>query len=74
LEPKNINQDYLYHEFVDKTFANLSKTAETKKTCFFILNLSDCDCYFGLFALASFLMERRLKEIAIRKTRKPIPY
>ena len=40
-----------------------------QKNLFFILNLIVIViAIFGLFALASFSMERRLKEIAIRKT------
>src|SRR6478752_2485238 len=40
-----------------------------QKNLFFILNLVVIIiAVFGLFALASFSMERRLKEIAIRKT------
>jgi hypothetical protein len=43
---------------------NLSRTAETKKLVF---NLSDCGLLFWIICLSFFSMERRLKEIAIRK-------
>lgn len=67
---KNINQDYPFeYEFVDKTFAKTYLEQLKQKNLFFILNLIVIViAIFGLFALASFSMERRLKEIAIRKT------
>jgi len=67
---KNINQDYPFdYEFVDKGFARTYQEQVKQKDLFFILNLIVIIiAVFGLFALASFSMERRLKEIAIRKT------
>jgi putative ABC transport system permease protein len=67
---KNINQDYPFeYEFVNKSFAKTYEEQVKQKGLFFILNLVVIIiAIFGLFALASFSMERRLKEIAIRKT------
>lgn len=67
---KNINQDYPFeYEFVNKGFARTYQEQVKQKDLFFILNLVVIIiAIFGLFALASFSMERRLKEIAIRKT------
>ncbi|OHT46249.1 ABC transporter permease [Flavobacterium tructae] len=67
---KSINQDYPFeYEFVNKGFARTYQEQVKQKNLFFILNLVVIIiAIFGLFALASFSMERRLKEIAIRKT------
>lgn len=67
---KNVNPDYPFdYEFVDKGFAKTYQEQVKQKDLFFILNLVVIIiAIFGLFALASFSMERRLKEIAIRKT------
>ncbi|WP_264535946.1 ABC transporter permease [Flavobacterium sp. N1736] len=67
---KNINPDYPFdYEFVNKGFAKTYEEQVKQKNLFFILNLVVIIiAVFGLFALASFSMERRLKEIAIRKT------
>ncbi len=67
---KNVNPDYAFdYEFVDKGFARTYQEQVRQKDLFFILNLVVIIiAIFGLFALASFSMERRLKEIAIRKT------
>ncbi|TDW49908.1 putative ABC transport system permease protein [Flavobacterium sp. 270] len=67
---KNVNQDYPFdYEFVNKGFAKTYLEQVKQKDLFFILNLVVIIiAIFGLFALASFSMERRLKEIAIRKT------
>jgi putative ABC transport system permease protein len=67
---KNINPDYPFdYEFVNKGFAKTYQEQVKQKDLFFILNLIVIIiAIFGLFALASFSMERRLKEIAIRKT------
>ena len=67
---KNINSDYPFdYEFVNKGFAKTYEEQVKQKNLFFILNLVVIIiAVFGLFALASFSMERRLKEIAIRKT------
>jgi putative ABC transport system permease protein len=66
----NINPDYPFdYEFVNKGFAKTYEEQVKQKNLFFILNLVVIIiAIFGLFALASFSMERRLKEIAIRKT------
>ena len=67
---KNVNPDYPFdYEFVNKGFAKTYEEQVKQKDVFFILNLVVIViAIFGLFALASFSMERRLKEIAIRKT------
>ncbi|MBZ4036385.1 ABC transporter permease [Flavobacterium sp. 17A] len=67
---KNVNPDYPFdYQFVDKGFAKTYAEQVKQKNLFFILNLVVIViAVFGLFALASFSMERRLKEIAIRKT------
>ncbi|MDP5198698.1 ABC transporter permease [Flavobacterium sp. DG2-3] len=67
---KNVNPDYPFdYEFVNKGFARTYEEQVKQKNLFFILNLVVIViAVFGLFALASFSMERRLKEIAIRKT------
>jgi len=67
---KNVNPDYpFFYEFVNKGFAKTYQEQVKQKDLFFILNLVVIIiAVFGLFALASFSMERRLKEIAIRKT------
>ena len=67
---KNVNPDYPFdYEFVNKDFAKTYQEQVKQKNVFFILNLVVIIiAIFGLFALASFSMERRLKEIAIRKT------
>jgi putative ABC transport system permease protein len=67
---KNINADYPFkYEFVNKEFAKTYEEQVKQKDLFFILNMVVIIiAVFGLFALASFSMERRLKEIAIRKT------
>ncbi|SNR23341.1 ABC transporter permease [Flavobacterium sp. ov086] len=66
----NVNPDYPFdYEFVNKGFAKTYEEQVKQKNLFFILNLVVIIiAIFGLFALASFSMERRLKEIAIRKT------
>lgn len=67
---KNVNPDYPFdYEFVNKGFAKTFEEHVKQKNLFFILNMVVIIiAIFGLFALASFSMERRLKEIAIRKT------
>lgn len=67
---KNVNRDYPFdYEFVNKGFAKTYQEQVKQKDLFFILNVVVIIiAIFGLFALASFSMERRLKEIAIRKT------
>jgi len=56
------------YEFVDKKFQQSYATYTKQQTMFKILNiLVVVIALFGLFSLASFSMERRYKEIAIRK-------
>lgn len=55
--------------FVDKTFARTFEVYVKQKNLFSLLNvIVILIALFGLFALASFSIERRMKEIAIRKT------
>jgi putative ABC transport system permease protein len=57
------------YEFVDKKYARSYNEYVKQKNLFSLLNLVVVlIAIFGLFALASFSMERRLREIAIRKT------
>lgn len=57
------------YEFVDKKYARSYKEYVKQKNLFSLLNIIVVlIAIFGLFALASFSMERRLREIAIRKT------
>jgi len=55
--------------FVDRNFAQTYKKYQDQSQLFSLLNgIVILIAVFGLFALASFSMERRLREIAIRKT------
>nr|WP_315170818.1 ABC transporter permease [uncultured Flavobacterium sp.] len=55
--------------FVDKTFARTFEAYVKQKNLFSLLNVVVIlIALFGLFALASYSIERRMKEIAIRKT------
>lgn len=57
------------YNFVDKNFARTYKDYQNQSKLFSLLNtIVILIAVFGLFALASFSMERRLREIAIRKT------
>jgi len=57
------------YDFVDKNFARTYKQYQNQSQLFSLLNgIVILIAVFGLFALASFSMERRLREIAIRKT------
>lgn len=57
------------YNFVDKNFARTYKEYQNQSKLFSLLNgIVILIAVFGLFALASFSMERRLREIAIRKT------
>lgn len=57
------------YNFVDKNYARTYKKYEDQRNLFALLNvIVILIAVFGLFALASFSMERRLREIAIRKT------
>lgn len=67
---KKVDSEYPFeYNFVDKNFAKTYKKFEDQRNLFALLNIVVIlIAVFGLFALASFSMERRLKEIAIRKT------
>ncbi|MEO8532702.1 MAG: FtsX-like permease family protein, partial [Flavobacterium sp.] len=65
-----VDSEYPFeYNFVDKNFARTYKKYEDQRDLFALLNvIVILIAVFGLFALASFSMERRLREIAIRKT------
>ena len=65
-----VDQEYPFeYDFVDKNFARTYKKYQDQRNLFTLLNVVVIlIAIFGLFALASFSMERRLREIAIRKT------
>jgi putative ABC transport system permease protein len=67
---KNVDQDYPFsYEFVDKQYARTYATYVKQKNLFSLLNfIVILIALFGLFALASYSIQRRMKEIAIRKT------
>jgi len=67
---KNVdNEDLFTYDFVDKQYARTYETYVKQKNLFSLLNvIVILIALFGLFALASFSIERRMKEIAIRKT------
>ncbi|RZJ53385.1 MAG: ABC transporter permease [Flavobacterium sp.] len=67
---KNIDQDYPFtYDFVDKTYARTYKEYINQKNLFSLLNIVVIlIALFGLFALASYSIQSRMKEIAIRKT------
>lgn len=67
---KNIDADYPFHyDFVDKAYARTYQSYVKQKNLFSLLNfIVILIALFGLFALASYSIERRMKEIAIRKT------
>ncbi|MWB94330.1 FtsX-like permease family protein [Flavobacterium sp. GA093] len=57
------------YNFVDQNFKRTFQKYENQSALFSLLNaIVILIAVFGLFALASFSMERRLREIAIRKT------
>ncbi|MFH6987793.1 ABC transporter permease [Flavobacterium collinsii] len=57
------------YNFVDRSFARTYKVYESQSQLFSLLNgVVILIAVFGLFALASFSMERKVREIAIRKT------
>ncbi|MCD0473529.1 ABC transporter permease [Flavobacterium sp. EDS] len=66
----NVDAEYPFeYNFVDKNFARKYKQYKNQSLLFSLLNIIVIlIAVFGLFALASFSMERRLREIAIRKT------
>ena len=60
--------DFSY-DFVDKNYARTFKQYVLQRNLFTLLNsVVMIIALFGLFALASFSIQRRMKEIAIRKT------
>ncbi len=67
---KNIDSDYPFHyDFVDKAYARHYKEYVNQKNLFSLLNvIVILIALFGLFALASYSIQSRMKEIAIRKT------
>lgn len=67
---KNVDQKYAFqYDFVDKGFARTYETYVKQRNLFSLLNvIVILIAIFGLFALASYSIERRMKEIAIRKT------
>jgi putative ABC transport system permease protein len=67
---ENVNQEYAFeYDFVDKDYARTYENYIKQKNLFSLLNIVVISiALFGLFALASFSIERRMKEIAIRKT------
>lgn len=67
---KNVDSDYPFHyDFVDKNYKRTYKTYVKQKNLFSLLNLIVIlIALFGLFSLASYSIQRRMKEIAIRKT------
>lgn len=67
---EKVDSEYPFeYNFVDKNYARNFKKYENQRDLFALLNLIVIlIAVFGLFALASFSMERRLREIAIRKT------
>jgi putative ABC transport system permease protein len=67
---EKVDTEYPFeYGFVDKNYARNFKKYENQRNLFALLNIIVIlIAVFGLFALASFSMERRSKEIAIRKT------
>ncbi|CAM4031818.1 ABC transporter permease [Flavobacterium antarcticum] len=67
---KNVNTEYPFsYDFVDKSYARTYASYVKQKNLFSLLNfIVILIALFGLFALASYSIQRRMKEIAIRKT------
>nr|WP_315256280.1 ABC transporter permease [uncultured Flavobacterium sp.] len=67
---KSMESDYPFqYNFIDKNYLRTYKTYVKQKNLFSLLNvIVIMIALFGLFALASYSIERRMKEIAIRKT------
>lgn len=67
---KNVDSDYPFqYDFVDKNYKRTFKAYIKQKDLFSLLNFVVIGiALFGLFALASYSIQRRMKEIAIRKT------
>ncbi|MCV2485246.1 ABC transporter permease [Flavobacterium sp. SH_e] len=67
---EKVDSEYPFeYNFVDKNYARTFKKYENQRDLFALLNIIVIlIAVFGLFSLASFSMERKLREIAIRKT------
>lgn len=67
---KNVETEYPFsYGFVDKQYARTYEKYVKQKNLFSLLNfIVILIALFGLFALASYSIQRRMKEIAIRKT------
>ncbi|PZX93272.1 ABC transporter permease [Flavobacterium aquariorum] len=65
-----IDTEYPFkYDFVDKQYARTYESYVKQKNLFSLLNVVVIGiALFGLFALASYSIQRRMKEIAIRKT------
>ncbi|MBS7255320.1 ABC transporter permease [Flavobacterium branchiicola] len=66
----NVDKEYPFkYEFVDKQYARTYEAYTKQKNLFSLLNvIVILIALFGLFSLASYSIQRRMKEIAIRKT------
>ncbi|MCP2029358.1 putative ABC transport system permease protein [Flavobacterium sp. HSC-32F16] len=66
----NVDKEYPFqYDFVDKQYARTYENYTKQKNLFSLLNIVVIlIALFGLFALASYSIQRRMKEIAIRKT------
>ena len=67
---KNVDSEYPFdYDFVDKDYQRTYKAYVQQKNLFSLLNvIVIAISLFGLFSLASYSIQRRMKEIAIRKT------
>lgn len=67
---KNVDNEYPFeYDFVDKAYERTYETYVKQKNLFSLLNfIVILIAVFGLFSLASYSIQRRMKEIAIRKT------
>jgi len=67
---KKVDTEYPFlYDFVDKEYKKSYSNYVKQKNLFSLLNIIVITiALFGLFALASYSIERRMKEIAIRKT------
>uniref|UniRef100_UPI00404B7D78 ABC transporter permease n=1 Tax=Flavobacterium sp. TaxID=239 RepID=UPI00404B7D78 len=67
---KNVDTEYPFsYDFVDKQYARTYATFVKQRNMFGLLNfVVILIALFGLFALATYSIQRRMKEIAIRKT------
>jgi putative ABC transport system permease protein len=67
---KNVNSEFDFeYDFVDKSYARTYQKYVNQKNLFSLLNIVVIlIAMFGLYSLASFSIQSRMKEIAIRKT------